>query len=423
MKKTIKIFFGLILSLLLVPIAYSVEPVKIGTMTSDELNWVFAQATCDGIYYGLGWNETKHYPPPNKIYYFDFATKENTLITETENIWSDSFYKVLVNDKLFMSGLANKDTYPFCDANGIYVLDLKTNSFYLYDRTPFNFCIENLISPMVAVGNDLYFFSNAERRVFKYNTITRESIALAELPDEIDYGGIVYSIEDKIYITTYRYGDENSLYVYDIQSNTFNFLIKDRLIPSNNVANSNVVIGDKLYFIGGEDAVDDWGWWGQSLRNIVEYNTLTNEFNIIGQFDQGMAGVAATVLGGAIYVLGGEDYDTNTLSQDIHEIVIDPNLKVSCSNDEDDDDVDDDNDACLETATAQVVDETGCSIPQYCPFQEYCPPGSDYKNHGKYVSCVAKTSERFLNEGLITEEEKNAFVSEAAKSISGKKKK
>ena len=73
-------------------------------------------------------------------------------------------------------------------------------------------------------------------------------------------------------------------------------------------------------------------------------------------------------------------------------------------------------DDCPGTVLSAVVDEVGCSTAQYCP----CVNG--WKNKGAYVSCVAKTSELFLELGLITEAEKDATVSSAAKSTCGVKK-
>ena len=56
------------------------------------------------------------------------------------------------------------------------------------------------------------------------------------------------------------------------------------------------------------------------------------------------------------------------------------------------------------------------------PVWELCPCDDDWKNHGKYVSCVAHVCEGFLDEGYITEEEKDELVSTAAQSDCGKKK-
>jgi hypothetical protein len=84
--------------------------------------------------------------------------------------------------------------------------------------------------------------------------------------------------------------------------------------------------------------------------------------------------------------------------------------------DSDGDGVDDDADQCAGTASGDVVDATGCSIAQYCPCD------NNWKNHGKYVSCVAHNAEDFVDAGLITEAEKDAIVSAAGQSNCGKKK-
>jgi hypothetical protein len=87
----------------------------------------------------------------------------------------------------------------------------------------------------------------------------------------------------------------------------------------------------------------------------------------------------------------------------------------ACDPDDDNDDVADEADACLWTPLGSVVNTDGCSIAQLCPAD------AAYKNHGKYVSCVAKTAEAFLEAGLISEAEKDATASAAAKSDVGKK--
>ena len=63
-----------------------------------------------------------------------------------------------------------------------------------------------------------------------------------------------------------------------------------------------------------------------------------------------------------------------------------------------------------------AVDSAGCSIAQNCP-----AGSDDWKNHGQYVSCVENEAELFYGEGLITEEEKDTIVSEAAQSNVGKR--
>ena len=83
-------------------------------------------------------------------------------------------------------------------------------------------------------------------------------------------------------------------------------------------------------------------------------------------------------------------------------------------NDADGDGVCGDVDSCLATPDSEVVNSSGCSIGQQCVIDV------DWKNHGKYVSCVSHAAEELLAEGKISEEEKDAIVSAAAKSSVGK---
>ena len=85
----------------------------------------------------------------------------------------------------------------------------------------------------------------------------------------------------------------------------------------------------------------------------------------------------------------------------------------SCDFDDDSDGVVDGDDLCLATAGGDVVDAGGCSIA------DSCPCASDWRNHGAYVKCVARTSGRFVTEGLITPEQKDAIVSAGANSTCG----
>lgn len=84
---------------------------------------------------------------------------------------------------------------------------------------------------------------------------------------------------------------------------------------------------------------------------------------------------------------------------------------------DDNDGIYDDLDLCPETEAEAIVDSDGCSIGQLCE-EDWV-----WKNHGKYVLCVTHAAEDFLEEGLITEEEMDAIVSEAGQSDTGKRKK
>jgi hypothetical protein len=51
---------------------------------------------------------------------------------------------------------------------------------------------------------------------------------------------------------------------------------------------------------------------------------------------------------------------------------------------------------------------------------EACPPTNTWKNHGQYVSCVAKASDALVSLGKATKEERKAIVTAAAQSSIGK---
>ena len=85
----------------------------------------------------------------------------------------------------------------------------------------------------------------------------------------------------------------------------------------------------------------------------------------------------------------------------------------ACDLDDDNDRVTDGGDRCLGTAFGSIVDGNGCSIA------DQCPRDSDWRNHGAYVKCVARTSDLFVQAGLITSIQKDAIVSAGAKSSCG----
>ena len=88
-----------------------------------------------------------------------------------------------------------------------------------------------------------------------------------------------------------------------------------------------------------------------------------------------------------------------------------------------DDGVPNGNDICAMTPVSAVVGpSTGCSIGELCPCEGPMGTTTEWMNHGKYVSCVAKSSEGFVEMELISELEKDLIVSEAAQSDCGEKK-
>jgi hypothetical protein len=75
-------------------------------------------------------------------------------------------------------------------------------------------------------------------------------------------------------------------------------------------------------------------------------------------------------------------------------------------------------DQCPGTPAGAIVDADGCSIDQLVPCDGPASGGS-WKNHGQYVSAVAQVVNEFLAEGLITEDEADQIMGQAAESRCG----
>ena len=94
----------------------------------------------------------------------------------------------------------------------------------------------------------------------------------------------------------------------------------------------------------------------------------------------------------------------------------------ACDDDIDGDGVDNATDVCSGTLLGELVDPAnGCSIVQLCPCEGPRGTTQPWKNHGKYVSCVARAAGDFVDAGLISESDKDTFVSDAGQSTCGKK--
>jgi hypothetical protein len=90
--------------------------------------------------------------------------------------------------------------------------------------------------------------------------------------------------------------------------------------------------------------------------------------------------------------------------------------------DSDNDGIEDSIDQCPGTIpdSGTVDPRNGCSLDQLCPC--YGPAGSGlvpWPTKGSFVSCVAKSSEAWLIEGLISQQQKDELVSQAAQSVCG----
>jgi len=93
-------------------------------------------------------------------------------------------------------------------------------------------------------------------------------------------------------------------------------------------------------------------------------------------------------------------------------------FSLSGETDADADGVADSLDQCPGTPTGVIVDANGCSIDQIAPCSGPASGGS-WKNHGQYVSAVAQAAESFLAQDLISADEAEKIVTQAAQSNCG----
>ena len=95
-------------------------------------------------------------------------------------------------------------------------------------------------------------------------------------------------------------------------------------------------------------------------------------------------------------------------------------LGDACDTDVDGDAVANANDSCAATPLGAVVDAaTGCSIDQLCPCDGPRGQSIPWRNHGQYVSCVARSAGAFFDQHLIAAAQKDAITSSAAQSNCG----
>ncbi len=93
-------------------------------------------------------------------------------------------------------------------------------------------------------------------------------------------------------------------------------------------------------------------------------------------------------------------------------------FSLSGETDADGDGVADSLDLCPGTPGGAIVDENGCSIDQLAPCGGPVSGGT-WKNHGQYVSAVAHAAGAFLAQDLISADEAEEIVSQAAQSNCG----
>ena len=91
----------------------------------------------------------------------------------------------------------------------------------------------------------------------------------------------------------------------------------------------------------------------------------------------------------------------------------------ACDLDIDGDEVFNIDDQCPATPVGSAVMPNGCNSEEYIALS--CGDSTEFRNHGKYVSCVAHAAEELLDNGVITDLEKDAIVRAAAHSKEKKK--
>jgi hypothetical protein len=123
--------------------------------------------------------------------------------------------------------------------------------------------------------------------------------------------------------------------------------------------------------------------------------------------------INGTTIGGYMQIVNAPTIPTNT------GIAVFQDIKIGAQ-DQDFDGVPDSMDQCPNTPPCTVVDADGCSLEQLVPC-EGPRTGGTWKNHGAYVSAVARAANDFLRQGLISAEQRNQIVSQAARSDCGTK--
>ena len=141
------------------------------------------------------------------------------------------------------------------------------------------------------------------------------------------------------------------------------------------------------------------------------------------------SGLIGAIWGGFVLVVSDEntcaDHDGDGVDDDVDNCPLIPNQEQAdldgdglgdvCDPDVDGDGALNDVDACPATSEGSVVDPSnGCSLEQLAACS------ADWKNHGQYVSTLARESKRFVRLALLSNQDRAELIRAAASSQCGR---
>jgi len=144
---------------------------------------------------------------------------------------------------------------------------------------------------------------------------------------------------------------------------------------------------------------------------IYSANCLQSPPLEFSNLEQGI--IDGSTLGGYLQIVNASSVPTNS------GMAVYQNINLGAP-DQDFDGVPDSVDQCSGTPPCTIVDASGCSLEQLVPCAGPASGGT-WRNHGAYVSAVAHVANAFLAQGLISENEKDLLVAQAAQSNCGVK--
>jgi len=143
---------------------------------------------------------------------------------------------------------------------------------------------------------------------------------------------------------------------------------------------------------------------------IYSANCMQSPPQELTNLEQGI--IDNSTLGGYLQIVNASGVPTNSGAATYQNIKIGPP-------DQDFDGVPDALDHCQGNVPCTIVNSTGCSLDQLVPCAGPTSGGT-WRNHGAYVSAIARAANEFLAQGVISEDEKDSIVAQAAHSDCGR---